>query len=137
MNNIYGNMDVLNVALDGNLQRYESISKSLANVNTPGFKKSTVDFESELQNVISNNSTKVTLAKTDKNHIGKGNQSLDNFKANVEVQDSTSTRRDKNNVNPDIEMMNLAKTTVMYNALTDQINRKFTKIQSVITEGGK
>ena len=137
MNNIYGNMDVLNVALDGNSQRYESISKSLANVNTPGFKKPTVDFESELQNVISNNNTKVTLAKIDKNHMGKGNQTLDNFKANVEVQDSTSTRRDKNNVNPDIEMMNLAKTTVMYNALTDQINRKFTKIQSVITEGGK
>lgn len=136
-NNLYGNMDILNVALNGNSARYESISKSLANVNTPGFKKSTVDFESELQNIISNKNTKVTLNKTNKKHMGKESQSLESFQPSIEVENSTSTRRDKNNVNPDIEMMNLAKTTVMYNALTDQINRKFTKIQSVITEGGK
>lgn len=137
MSSIYGNMDVLNVALDGNSARYESISKSLANVNTPGFKKSTVDFESELQNIISNKNTKVSLNKTNEKHMSKGQQNLETFEASVKVHDDTSTRRDKNNVNPDIEMMNLAKTTVMYNALTDQINRKFTKIQSVITEGGK
>lgn len=135
--NLYGNMDVLNVALNGNSARYESISKSLANVNTPEFKKSTVDFESELQNVISNKNTKVALNKTNEKHMGKGNQTLETFQPSIDVQSDTSTRRDENNVNPDIEMMNLAKTTVMYNALTDQINRKFTKIQSVITEGGK
>lgn len=134
---LYGNMDVLTAALDGNSARYQSISNNIANVNTPGFKKTTVNFEDELQNIISNRNTKIDLKKTDKKHIGKDKQNLKNFEPTLKEHKETSTRRDGNNVNPDIEMINLAKTTITYNALIEQVNRRFSKTQSVIAEGGK
>lgn len=137
IDNIYGNMDLLNAALDGSSSRYESISNNLSNVNTPGFKKTTVNFESQLKDIISNRNTEISLDKTNQRHMGKGKASLNNFQADIKDHKETSTRKDKNNVNPDVEMINLAKTSIMYNALTDQINRKFSKIQNVITEGGK
>lgn len=137
LNKLYGNMDLLNAALNGSSIKHEAISNNLANVNTPGYKKTTVNFESELRNIIDNRNTKLTLDKTDNSHMGKNIKTLENFESDLNVHRDTSTRRDKNNVNPDIEMIELAKNTIMYNALTDQINRKFSKIQSVIAEGGK
>ena len=137
INNLYGNMDLLTAAMDGSALRHETINNNLANVNTPGFKKTTTSFEEELNNIITNKNTKLNLKKTDEKHMGKDKQTLKNFEPTMNIHKETSTRRDKNNVNPDIEMINLAKTTIMYNALTDQVNRRFSKIQSVITEGGK
>lgn len=137
LDKLYGNMDVLTAAVDGNSARYQSVSNNIANVNTPGYKKTTVNFEDELQNIISNSNTKVDLKKTNKNHIGKDRQSLEEFEPTLKEHKETSTRRDGNNVNPDIEMINLAKTSITYNALIEQINRRFNKLQSVITEGGK
>ena len=137
INNIYGNMDILMAGLDGTSKRYENISNNLANVNTPGFKKSTVDFESQLSDVIANRNTKLPLCKTNSKHMGKGAQSLKNFEPTLKIHEDTSTRRDKNNVNPDVEMINLAKTSITYNALADRISGNLSKVQSVITEGGK
>ncbi len=137
ISNIYGNMDVLKAALDGTSARYENISNNLANVNTPGFKKSTVDFESQLNDIIANKNTKLTLCKTNNKHMGKGAQNLKNFESTTKVHEDTSTRRDKNNVNPDVEMINLAKTSITYNALADRISGNVSKLQSVISEGGK
>lgn len=137
LNRLYGNMDVLTAALDGSSLKNKTISNNLANVNTPGYKKSTVNFESELRSIIEGKNTKLSLNKTNNRHLGKGSGSLQNFQPNVDVHENTSTRRDKNNVNPDIEMIELAKNTIVYNALADRISGKFSKIQSVIAEGGK
>lgn len=134
---LYGNMDLMKAALDGSSLRYEAISNNMANINTPGYKKTTVSFENELQRLMGTGSRKLTLEKTNPKHIGKTRSSLENFKASVEKHEDTSSRRDKNNVNPDTEMINMAKTVITYNAIIDQINRKFNNIQSVITEGGK
>lgn len=137
LNRLYGNMDVLTAALDGSSLKNKTISNNLANVNTPGYKKSTVNFESELRSIIEGKNTKLSLNKTNNRHLGKGSGSLQKFQPNVDVHENTSTRRDKNNVNPDIEMIELAKSTIVYNALADRISGKFSKIQSVIAEGGK
>ena len=134
---LYGNMDILKTALDGSSLRYEAISNNLANVNTPNYKRTTVEFENELQKVISGENTKLTLTKTHDKHMGKGKLNIENFEPTINKINNISTRKDKNNVNPDIEMIDMAKTIIKYNALTDQISRKFNGIQNVISEGGK
>lgn len=133
--NLYGNMNLMSSALSGFSARSNTISQNLANVNTPGYKRETVSFENELKNMLSNKNTSVHLAKTDKNHIGPN--SADGFSPKIIKEEGYSTRKDKSSVNPDIEMIELAKTNIMYNTLTDQINRRFTKLQTVISEGGK
>lgn len=42
-----------------------------------------------------------------------------------------------NNVNIDTESANLAKNTIMYNALVSQTIDEFDKIKNVINEGSK
>lgn len=137
LNKLYGNLDILTSALDASSFKNKTISNNLANVNTPGYKKSTVNFESELKNIIDGRNTKLGLNKTNSKHMGKQKSTLQNFQPNVNVHENTSNRRDKNNVNPDVEMIELAKNTIMYNALADRVSGKFSKIQSVIAEGGK
>ena len=137
LNKVYGNLDLLTAALDGSSMKHNAISNNLSNVNTPGFKKTTINFESELRSIMEDKVSKLNLNKTNKNHMGKERSSLQNFQPDMKINKDISTRRDKNNVNPDIEMIELAKNTIMYNALADRISGKFTKLQSVISEGGK
>ena len=134
---LYGNVDLLKAALDGSSLKYQSINNNMANVNTPGYKKATVSFEEELQKIVSGIDTKISLSKTHSDHMGKSRSTLDNFKPIVNKHEGTSTRKDKNNVNPDIEMIEMAKTMIQYNALIDRINGKFNSIQSVIKEGSQ
>ena len=134
---LYGQTDILKLALDGTETRYKAITNNIANVNTPEYKRITVDFESELKKVTSNNNQELYLSKTHENHMGKSKSSIENFKPTIKVQENTSVRKDKNNVNPDTEAIDMAKTTIMYNALINQISRKFEGIQNVIREGGK
>lgn len=134
---LYGNVDLLKAALNGLSSRYQSISNNMANVNTPGYKKTTVSFENELQKIVSGIDTKLTLNKTHSSHMGQSKSTLDNFNPTVNKHEKTSTRKDKNNVNPDIEMIEMAKTMIQYNALVDRVNGKFNSIQNVISEGSK
>ncbi len=130
----YENINFLQNALDGTWLRNEAISNNIANVNTPGYKKITVEFENMLKDQISSSS--VSLKVTDDKHIGSSN-SVDNFQPLVKVNRNTSARKDGNNVNIDVEMGDLAKNSIMYDGLIRQISRKFTGIKTIIQEGGK
>ena len=48
INNFFGNVDFLKKALDGSWSRMEAISSNITNVNTPGYKRLTVNFENVL-----------------------------------------------------------------------------------------
>lgn len=130
----YGNIDFLQKALDGTWLRNDAISNNIANVNTPGYKRVTVEFENMLKNQMDNNS--VSLMMTDEKHIGNGNNS-NNFEPLVKINRDTSTRKDGNNVNVDVEMGDLAKNSIMYDGLIRQISREFRDIKTIIEAGGK
>lgn len=134
--NLYGNMNLMTSALNGFSARSSAISQNLANINTPGYKRETVSFENELKNIMTSKNATVGLSKTNYKHIGP-DKDLNGFKPTIVKEEGYSTRKDKSNVNPDIEMIELAKTNIMYNTLTDQISRRFSKLQSVIAEGAK
>ena len=62
---------------------------------------------------------------------------IEDLKPSIEIDRSYSYRFDNNNVNIDTEAAELAKNTIMYNALIDQTIREFDKIKNVIIEGSK
>ncbi len=128
---VYSSINFLKNALDGTWVRNEAISNNIANVNTPGYKKVTVEFENMLKGQTIN---KFGLNVTNENHIGSNAGS---FEPLVKKNQGTSTRRDGNNVNIDTEMSELAQNTIMYNALINQISRKFKQVKNIISEGGK
>ncbi|MTI47983.1 flagellar basal body rod protein FlgB [Sporosalibacterium faouarense] len=132
--NVYSNVDFLKKALDGTWVRNEAISNNIANVNTPGYKKNIVEFENILKDEIKSNG--MGLKATNEKHI-KSNGSSEEFNPIVKEQKNTSTRLDDNNVNIDVEMANLAKNAIMYDALIRQVSNEFIKIRNVIEEGSK
>lgn len=131
---IYQSADVLKKALDGIWLRNKAISNNITNVNTPGYKRITVEFEDSLRQAIQKNSGK--LKTTDKNHIQGMN--FDNYYTPRIIQDkSFSYRFDGNNVDIDTETGDLAKNYIMYEALIKQISDEYEKIKNVINEGSK
>lgn len=128
---LYNNINFLNKSLNGVYKRNEAISNNIANVNTAGYKRMTVDFESELKASINNRN--VNMNVTDEKHISKYKSAENTVK--IKRQNNYSTRNDENNVNIDVEMADLTKNTVMYNALINQVSNEFNKIKMVINEG--
>ena len=128
-------MQVLEKALDGTSLRNGVISNNIANVDTPNFKRSEVNFEDELQKAI--DGTGIQGIRTDPRHFEIGGSNVNNITVKTSVDESTSSRVDGNNVDIDNEMTGLAKNSLMYNALAQQMSSEFSRLRYAITEGRK
>ncbi|VBB08103.1 flagella basal body rod proteins signature [Lucifera butyrica] len=126
-------VNILQQALEASSLRQKVISNNIANVNTPGFKRSEVTFESRLQEALDDK--KLPLVKTNKRHLPL---STDNGSViSVAEQNDTSMRTDGNNVDIDVEMANLAKNNIYYNAVAQQLGWYFSNLKSAINGGNK
>ena len=117
-------------ALDASTLRNKVIADNLANVDTPGFKRSEVKFEDELTRAL-NDSGSLKGFMTNERHIPIG-PSGTVVTPRVELQKDISMRNDGNNVDIDREMAALAKNTILYNALVQEVNGEFQKLKTVI-----
>ena len=135
MNSLYSRIDVMAKAMDASWKRNEVIANNIANVNTPGFKKSTVEFERILQDVLNGSALQGSL--THERHIPIGGTDLQNVTHEVVRQHGYSTRRDGNNVDIDVEMAERAKNELLYQTLSTRVNSSFQKLKTAITEGSK
>jgi len=118
-------------ALDAATLRNSVIANNLANVDTPGFKRSEVRFEDELARAL-NQTGSIRGIMTHEKHIPIGAPPATEVAPRVEVRHDVSVRNDGNNVDIDREMAALAKNTILYNALVQQVNGEFQKLKTVI-----
>ena len=121
--NAFDYINVLNRAADAAWQRNEAISNNIANVDTPGYKRQDVAFESVLQQALGNNRY----------------QSMDDKVANVNLSRlrgrayvDYSYRLDGNNVDIENENVMLAENQLKYQGLISSINQEFTNLQTVM-----
>lgn len=124
--------NILEKALAASALRQKMISNNIANVNTPGFKKSEVLFEDKLQEAMSQ--TQLPLVRTHDNHLDATNSSS-NLTPSVMVDNTTSMRLDGNNVDIDKEMATLAKNSIYYNSVAQQLGKNYSMLLSAIKEG--
>ena len=113
--------------------RHEVISNNIANVNTPKFKKSDVVFESLLAKELGlfDEQGKLEVVRTHDRHMPipmKGRAMPE-----VIMDTSTTMRTDRNNVDIDKEMANLAKNQIYFNALAKEMGSHFQKVKTIIT----
>lgn len=134
LNNIIGNTKYLEKALDGTWMRHMAINQNIANADTPKYKKISVEFEDQLKNAI--NKGKESLHITNEKHIPYSGYKK-NYSPEIVKHNNYSYRFDGNNVNIDVEQANLAKNTIMYNALAQSVTDEYEKIKNVIREGSK
>ena len=124
--NAFDEINVLDRAADAAWQRNEAISNNIANVDTPGYKRQDVAFESVLQQALGNNryeSMDDKVANVDLSRL-RGRAYLDY--ANY------SYRLDGNNVDIENENVMLAENQLKYQGLISSINQEFTNLKTVM-----
>lgn len=124
--NAFDYIYVLDRAADAAWQRNEAISNNIANVDTPGYKRQDVAFESVLQQALGNNryeSMDDKVANVDLSRL-RGRAYLDY--ANY------SYRLDGNNVDIENENVMLAENQLKYQGLISSINQEFTNLKTVM-----
>ncbi len=123
-------MSLMERGLDASALRNEVIANNLANVDTPGFKRSDVVFEEELRRAVAGQQ-KLQGRMTHPKHIPipPGNHGVI---PRIITERETSIRNDGNNVDIDREMALMAKNSIMYDALTQALNGDLRKIKMAI-----
>ncbi len=113
--------------------RNELLSKNIANVNTPGYKRYDIKFDEYLNK----EKTKLIIntQASNKKFIAIGNEKKETLAPLLIKDNSTSMRRDGNNVDINIENAELAKNTISYNVMVNQITKELSIIKQAINEG--
>lgn len=122
--NAFNYINVLDKAADASLKRNEVITNNIANIDTPGYKRKDVQFESYLiQELMGDNSLDKRVS----------NARMDALNANVYTDYAgLSYRLDGNNVDIDTESANLAENQIRYYALLDSMTQEFSRIKAVL-----
>jgi flagellar basal-body rod protein FlgB len=110
---------LIHTALGALALRQRVIADNVANVSTPGFKASRVDFEASL-----------------KAAVLRGAQAaggVDEVRPQVVTSTNTARGVDGNNVDIDQQMVELAQTNITYNALAQVTSARLRALRSVIT----
>ena len=124
--NAFDYINVLNRAADAAWQRNEAISNNIANVDTPGYKRQDVAFESVLQQALGNNRYQSMDDKV-------ANVNLSRLRGRAYVDYANySYRLDGNNVDIENENVMLAENQLKYLGLISSINQEFTNLQTVM-----
>ncbi len=124
--NAFNYINVLGKAADASWKRNEVISNNIANVDTPGYKRNDVQFESFLQEALTGDGSLDQRVS---------NTKLNSLDATVYTDNSSlSYRLDGNNVDIDTESTYMAENQVRYYALLDSMTQEFNRIKSVLAK---
>ena len=119
-------INVLDKAADASWKRESLIANNLANVDTPGYKRQDLDFQSLLKKEISNYKYMNLDQKVNRMDLTNLNPEIYTDHANF------SYRLDGNNVDVDTEQVELASEQIKYQALTTSITSEFNRLQTVL-----
>lgn len=123
---------VLQNALSVSAMRHKLLSNNIANVNTPGFKRSDVaSFDNLLTAAMNQNQS--SLSRTNARHFP--GEETGEFTPNIVTSTNTSLRTDGNNVDIDSEMANLAENTIYYDAVAQTLSQYYSNLYAAIKEG--
>lgn len=130
--------NIMHKGLNAAVVRHKVIANNIANINTPGFKRSVVSFESELKRALEDNGS-LKASKNNPKHMEfrREIESLEKIKPEVFVESDTIFRNDENNVDMDVEMANLTKNTLLYDAIATMVRRNLFQLRQVISIGAQ
>lgn len=124
--NVFDYVNVLGKAADASWLRNDILANNLANVDTPGYKRKDIDFESQLRRALGSSRYESVDSKV--SHVtsteleGRVYTDAANF----------SYRLDGNNVDIDTENVELASNQIKYKGLMSGINQEFANLKMVM-----
>lgn len=121
---------LLHKGLKAYSMRQKSIADNIANVDTPNFKRSEVNFEEELKEALAEKKVKGYV--TNEKHFQFGRRKIEKVKPEYVVPDDPSLASGVNNVNIDKEMAELAKNQINYQSASTLMKNIFNRLKSAI-----
>lgn len=117
--NIFSDIDLMNKAITATMLRKSVISQNISNIDTPGYKRQDVAFESILQKKLKEN--------------GVSQLNLKAIEPQIYTDYSRSAYRlDGNNIDVDVEMAEEAKVSARYNALITRVNSQLGRFSTIL-----
>ena len=126
-------VDTLQKGLDASWMRNAVIRNNIANVETPGFKASNVEFETLFAQALEGSG--FAGKKTHEGHRDIGSTNIDGVHARVVENKGLSMRMDGNNVDIEAENVKLAQNSIYYNTLLTKMNSELSRLRIAISEG--
>lgn len=115
--------------LDGLSRRQQATSNNIANIDTPGYARQEVNFETELQRMFGRGAN--GMATTDARHYTSGSALRGQLGMDPQ-QLLSSSRLDGNSVDIDQEMITLTETQMRFQAASQALSKKLGTIRTVI-----
>lgn len=136
MNTFTRSVDLLQRAMDATSLRYQVTANNLANSEVPNFKRTTVNFESELKRAFEseeNAKNGFQLTRTDSRHI-ELNKPYDyrNVEPRRVTDWTTASKANGNNVDAEYEANNILQIQMQYRLLTQLTNFEFSQLNTAI-----
>ncbi len=117
-------------------EKQKVISNNIANINTPEYKTKDITFENELKKASNRND--LQLKVTHGKHISFETQSqVTKNSFNTFDVEGLEEQNDGNNVNLDKQMSDMAKNSIMFNAIQGSIKKDSAWFKEVIASSGK
>jgi len=127
---------LLERSLDAESLRKKVIADNIANADVPHFKRSEVNFESELNRVLkekAKNSEKLPSVTTDDRHIPfYVDRDVREVGPRINLDYNSTYRNDGNNVDIEKEMVDSSKNMMRYNAIVSGLNHNYKMIKMVL-----
>lgn len=128
-------IDLLHRGLDVAALRYSVSSNNLANSEVPNFKRTDVNFESELKRALDSEKNKDDFDPfaNDPSHFhGDGVIDYRTVKPRRVVDYMSTVKANGNNVDAEEEAMLILKTQMQYQLMTQLVNFEFLQLKSVL-----
>ena len=120
--------DLLRANLDRRGTAQNLISRNLANVDTPGFRGTGLEFEKQLRAAMDGGVLPPSLARTNPHHLPLAPERP--------MDKAAPEYKDIGPVQLDVEMSKLAENNIMFNAMVQLLNKKYTVLKTAIADGG-
>lgn len=136
MNSFTRTTDLIHRALDVSTLRYSTSANNLANSGVPNFKRTQVNFESELKRALdseANAKGQFQLETSSDRHIqSDGVIDYRTLEPRRVLDYTTSVKANGNNVDPEQEAMELLRIQLNYQMLTQLQSFEFAQANSVL-----
>ena len=125
--NVFQSIKPLEQALNASMVQQRTITSNISNVDTPNYKRQTVSFQDNLREATKN----LQSYKSNPKHVPFSNEK-NSLNPVVKTDQRTVNQSNGNNVDMDVEMAELAKNQLWYNAMVEKTNSQFRDLQTAI-----
>jgi len=135
MNTFARTVDLLHRAMDVSVVRRQVIANNLANADVPNFKRSNVNFESELKRVLEseNRRPRVEMARTDERHFTNvRNKDYRDVQIRRVLDYTTTYNNNGSNVDPEHEFMLATQNQMAYTLYAQAAAFEFSQINQIL-----